>query len=239
MTLLVTGLGFAIYFTFTDTTPTPPDSVPSQGPDAASLMNVRDTIAAAPMLQTLPEDATGGVPALTPGPTIAMPASTSIGELGVPSGFPHTPEGAAAQLGEILVATLQPMDLAWASDIKTAWFHTPDEGQVWPVTLLIQGFLKQASMPLGMESDASLSVVPVAAQITGADGPDWVVACVLLDITYTREATARAAYGHCERMAWTGGRWLIAPGAHPPPAPSTWPGTDLAREAGWHGWTTG
>ena len=33
-----------------------------------------------------------------------------------------------------------------------------------------------------------------------------------------------------------GGRWLIAAGLPPAPAPSTWPETDLARQAGWLTW---
>ena len=34
-------------------------------------------------------------------------------------------------------------------------------------------------------------------------------------------------------MLWTGGRWLIGPGAPPAPAPSTWAGSDASVEAGW------
>ncbi|WP_147454149.1 hypothetical protein [Tessaracoccus antarcticus] len=237
--LLITGLGFAIHFAIADTTPTTA-STDGHAPDRTSTsVSVRDAIADAPMMTTTAADATSGTPALTPPPTLVEPASTSIGALGVASGFPHTPNGAAAQLGEILVATLQPMDLAWAQEIRQSWFQKSNQGQVWPVMLLIQGFLKQAGMPLGLEADALMTVTPVAAQIKGVDGPDWVVACVLLDVTYTSTSTARLAYGHCERMAWEGGadgRWLIAPGSHPPPAPSTWPGTDLAAKAGWRTW---
>lgn len=236
LVVLITGLGFAIYFAFFDSTPDRTVSDDEPTPELAVSGSARDAIAGAPMLETTVADATSGTPALTPSPSMVMPSLTSIGALGVASGFERTPEGAAAQLGEILAATLQPMDLAWAHEVQQEWFHNPDEDQVWPVSLLIQGFLEQAGMPTGLESDALITVNPVAAQIKGTDGPDWVVACVLLDITYTRTATARLAYGHCERMAWVGGRWLIADGVHPPPAPSTWPGTNLAAKAGWHTW---
>mgnify|MGYP000377299455 CR=1 FL=1 len=46
------------------------------------------------------------------------------------------------------------------------------------------------------------------------------------------------AFAHCERMQWVGGRWMVAPGAPPAPAPATWPGTQLAHEAGWRTWST-
>ena len=40
-------------------------------------------------------------------------------------------------------------------------------------------------------------------------------------------------YGTCERLQWTGDRWLIGPGTPPVRAPSTWPGSDAAVRAGW------
>ena len=80
---------------------------------------------------------------------------------------------------------------------------------------------------------------PTAAQVKGTDGTDWVLACVLLDVQARIVTQARIAYGHCERMQWStdeGGRWLIAAGSPPAQAPSTWPETDLARQAGWLTW---
>ena len=62
------------------------------------------------------------------------------------------------------------------------------------------------------------------------------LACVLLDVKAQISTQARIAYGHCERMQWTdqdGGRWVIGDGPAPARAPSTWPGTDLAAQAGW------
>jgi len=34
-------------------------------------------------------------------------------------------------------------------------------------------------------------------------------------------------------MVWDTDRWLIGPGPEPAPAPSVWPGTDLAIEVGY------
>ena len=100
----------------------------------------------------------------------------------------------------------------------------------------LQAFLGSAAGQHAGEAATALVVTPVAAQVKGSDGPDWVLACVLLDVQATLTRQARIAYGHCERMQWTGQRWVIAPGPAPARAPSTWPGTDLAAAAGWRTW---
>ncbi|MCR6494789.1 hypothetical protein [Cellulomonas sp. P24] len=108
----------------------------------------------------------------------------------------------------------------------------------WALMAAVQALLASEA---GRHIDApgtSVVTVPVAAQIKGSDEDDWVVACVLLDVTVTVVTEARAAYGYCERLQWAADRWVIAPGASPAPAPSTWPGTDLAAAAGWRTWTT-
>ncbi|MBB1510646.1 hypothetical protein [Tessaracoccus sp. MC1756] len=202
-------------------------------------MSKRDRIAAAAMMKTDPEAAKGGTPSLGDVPTITIPHATSNGAEGVPAGYPHTPEGAAGQLSNILWSVLSSMDLAHARRVQAAWFEDPHPADVWPVMVLIQGFLRAGQLTDGLEPGASLRVEPAAAQIKGSDGADWHVACVLVEITYTYRDQARMAYGHCERMAWTGQQWVIAAGSHPVPAPSTWPGTDLAVQAGWRSWVEG
>jgi hypothetical protein len=79
---------------------------------------------------------------------------------------------------------------------------------------------------------------PAAAQVKGTDGTGWVLACVLLDMRATITADAAMGYGYCERMQWSAGRWMIAPGTPPVRAPSTWPGSDLSIKAGWRTWAT-
>lgn len=233
--LLLSGLGFAVYFAVADD-PTPTtarvvDSLPTGG------VSVRDEIAAAPMLPVSAADATGGTPALGPLPTIDIPLVDQIGAEGIPTGYPKTPEGAVGQLGEILVSVLGSMDLGHAQRVQQAWFQDPT-GSVgsWPVLGLIQSFLTAGRMPDGLEPGASLTVIPSAGLVKGSDGDGWHVGCVLVEITYTFRDQARLAYGHCERMTWQEDRWVIADGTHPVPAPSTWPGTELALEAGWLTW---
>ena len=74
------------------------------------------------------------------------------------------------------------------------------------------------------------------ARIDIGDGPDWTTVCVLMKVSATYKSEGQIAFAHCERMQWVGGRWMVAPGAPPAPAPATWPGTQLAHEAGWRTW---
>ena len=80
---------------------------------------------------------------------------------------------------------------------------------------------------------------PVAGQVKGTDGPDWVLACVLLRVDATSPAPPPSPTGTANDCSGPTSRWQIAPGAQPAPAPSTWPGTDLARRAGWLHLVTG
>ena len=79
------------------------------------------------------------------------------------------------------------------------------------------------------DPSASVTLEPAAALVKGTDGPDWAIVCVLMKVTATYRQEAQVAFGHCERMQWVGGRWMIAPGAaagtgalRPGPAPR-WP----------------
>ena len=234
--VLLSGLGFAVYFAVVHdpTTRTRDQVVDSL---SAGGVSVRDEIAAAPMLAVSRSDATGGTPALGQLPTIDIPLVGQIGAEGIPTGYPKTPEGAVGQLGEILVSVLGSMDLAHAQRVQQSWFEDPTgSAGSWPVLGLIQSFLSAGRMPAGLEPGASLTVIPSAGQVKGSDGDGWHVVCVLVEITYRFRDQARPAYGHCERMTWIDGRWVIAEGEHPVPGPSTWPGTELALKAGWLSW---
>ena len=125
------------------------------------------------------------------------------------------------------------MSIAAANHVYEQWALPGGVGVAgWEITQDVQAFLATAQM--GSEKDMTSTVVatPAAAQVKGADGPDWVLACVLLDMRATITADARMGYGYCERMAWHAGRWMIASGTPPARAPSTWPGSDLSIKAG-------
>ncbi len=200
----------------------------------------RDEVAAQPML-AVPESA--AFPAETTSakaPVIKVPAGTGVnGPAFVMTGFPHTPEGAIGQLAQIDLAVLQSMSLTTAAEVYNAWALPGGvrAGQWW-ITASVQAFLTSTGMGEVKDPSSSVSLEPAAALVKGTDGPDWTTVCVLMKVTASYKQEGQIAFAHCERMQWVGGRWMVAPGAPPTPAPATWPGTQLAHEAGWRTWST-
>ena len=155
------------------------------------------------------------------------------------TGFPHTPEGAIGQLAQIDTAVLQSMSLQTAHEVYGAWALPGGvSADDWWITASVRAFLSSTDMGEVKDPSASVTLEPAAALVKGTDGPDWAVVCVLMKVTATYKQEAQIAFAHCERMQWVGGRWMVAPGAPPAPAPATWPGTALANEAGWRTWST-
>ena len=257
--LLLTGLGYAIHFALTPAGEAPP--APGEGPHVSQPSGIRppntpagalsagerrDRIAAAPMPPAAPADAEPAPPATQLAEPITIPPATTAGPAMVPSGFPRTPEGAVAQLAAIETTVLQAMSIPVAHAVHDAWALPSGVGPgEWSLTGHVRSFLGAARM--GAEKDLRTVVMatPAAAQVKGTDGPDWVLACVLLEVRAVIESEARIGYGHCERMQWqpdphqtgtAGGRWMIAPGDPPAVAPSTWPGSEQAIAAGWKTW---
>lgn len=230
------GLGYAAFATLSHPTTTTPTAA-TTAPTAFAGEAGRDAIAAAPMLVVSPADARGGVPATTPAPTITIPAATRLGPAEVPTGYPHTPEGAVGQLAAIAQTVVQTMTIQTATTVHQTWTApgAPDPAD-WELTAAVQAFLASAAGAWAGDPGLQVRATPAAGQVKGTDGTDWVVACVLLDVQATAVTQARTAFGHCERMTWDTDRWVVAPGAAPARAPSTWPGTDLAAAAGWRTW---
>ena len=232
--VLLLGLVLAVHsaVTISSGNDAPPERVLPADQEAR-----RDALAAEPMLQVSRSDSLSGVPAAVPGPVIDVPSSTEIGPAKVASGFPHTPEGAIGQLAAIEVTVLSEMNVARVVEVHEAW--TADgvaPVEQWRLMGHVRSYLGAVKMDGYLREGATVTVTPVAAQTKASDGPDWTIACVLVDVQAKYRSEARMAYGYCERMVWDGQRWLIAPGTPPVLAPSTWPGTDLAIEAGWRAW---
>lgn len=203
----------------------------------------RDEIAEAPMT-TLPAGAVNPTEEKPPAgaeeqDSIAVPSGVVPGPAAVLTGFDHTPEGAIGQLGAIETTVLQSMSMATTNEVYQAWALPGGTGpEAWPLTTSVRSFLQGAGMEATKDEAARISIEPAGAIVKGTDGPDWTLACVLVTLTASLEQEVQIGYGHCERMQWVGGRWMIAPGAPPALAPSAWPGSPAAVEAGWSTWTT-
>lgn len=200
----------------------------------------RDEIAAASMVE-VPAAAvnpTEEKPATEPD-SMAIPSGVVPGPAAVLTGYPRTPQGAVGQLAAIETTVLQSMSLAGASEVYEAWALPGGTGpRAWPLTTSVRAFLDGAGMEEAKDQDATVSIEPAGALVKGTDGPDWTLACALVTVTASLEQEVQIGYGHCERMQWVGGRWMIAPGTPPTTAPSAWPGSPAAAEAGWSTWTT-
>lgn len=234
--VLLAGLGYGIY-----TAVVSDGDQQLTGEDVADLpagQERRDAIASLPMPDVAPQDARRGVPASSPAPVLDVPAPTGLGPVSVPTGFPRTPQGALGQLAAITQTVLQSLSIQAAHDVHTAWSEPGAvPAEQWQLVKNLQAFLGSKAGPHLQEPTTSLRVTPVGAQIKGTDGQDWVLACVLFEVTATVVDQETIAYGYCEAMAWSSqGRWVLAAGPQAAAAPSTWPGTDLAREVGWRTW---
>lgn len=250
---LLVGLGYAIYLAVSglnddDSAAGDVATGETQRSTVARGASHRDEIAAEPMLSVPssaafpddPNDPDDGGDAAGDQDSIKIPTGTGINGPGlVMTGFPNTPEGAIGQLAQIDTAVLQSMSLQTAQEVYASWALPGGVGaDDWWITSSVEAFLGSSEMGSVKSATASVAVEPAAALVKGTDGPDWATVCVLMKVTATYRSEGHAAFGHCERMQWVGGRWMLAPGAPPAPAPATWPGTELATEAGWRTWTT-
>ena len=215
------------------------------GGHTATGADRRDVIAAAAMVAVGAEEARGGTPAAGEVSSFAVPAPQGVGPAEVATGFPASPGGAVGQLAAIVTAATQRMSVAEATRIYRGWALPGGVGPAdWSMTVNVQAFWGTAGRSQGQQAPGSapvrVSATPVAAQVKGTDGSDWVLACVLIDVRALLTQWARIGYGQCERMQWDGSsrRWMIGPGAAPAQAPSTWPGTEAAVRAGWRTWVT-
>ncbi|MGH2895290.1 MAG: hypothetical protein ACRDPM_18775 [Solirubrobacteraceae bacterium] len=251
--LLVSGFGYAVFLAIhsavTSTSPGEQPTLTSQqmNSDTALGEEHRDQIAAQPMLTVDADAMKPTTPTTQLAKSIEIPEATSTGPDDVPTGFPHTPEGAIGQLAAMSQTVLSSMSVSTTQHVYDDWAMAGGVGaDDWQMTANVTSFLGAAGMGPNMSPGATVSAIPAGAQVKGTDGPDWTVACVLFEVDATISSQSSIGYGTCERMQWNpesgssddGGRWMIAPGTPPMPAPNTWPGSALALKAGWLTWTT-
>lgn len=250
--LLLAGLGYTVARTVAPASPAGAAAVPTSVTPSATLQPAgatvadREGIAAAPMPAVDPADArppgsgTASAPTSAAVSAIVVPSPTRTGPAGVATGFPHTAEGAVGQLAAIESSVLQTMSLAHAREVHRGWALPGAVAAAdWALVADVQAFLDASQM--GGEKDPATVVVatPASGLVKGFDGPDWVLGCVLMQVRATITTEARMGYGHCDRLQWAKGRWMVAPGAEPALAPSTWPGSPASVRAGWRPWVTG
>lgn len=179
--------------------------------------------------------------ALDQGTTLTLPGPTTTGPAGVPSGFPRTPEGAVAQLAALDQVVLEGMSIPAAVTAADAWIAPGGPAATeWSVVRGLEALLTTAQQPaqgsaLQLELTAAMAKVQVEATSGNAgDSVDrQVVACVDFVLALVGIATEQIAAADCQRMTWTDGRWMIAPGPEEPSPPSVWPGTPESLAAGW------
>ena len=237
--LVLGGLAYTVVSTFAGHD-APADKEPSArawpvAADGTRGSAYRDALAAEPMLAATADDMKPAEPAAEPAELMVIDPPNTSGPANVPAGFAETPQGAVGQLAAIEIAVLEPMSIQVAQTIHDAWAIDGAPFDQWSLTKSIQAF-HQAAGTVDGDSAVWVAAAPVGAQVKGTDGPDWVLACVQLDVTVAVVEQTRFGFGHCERMQWAGDRWMIAPGTPPAQAPSTWPGSQRSRDAGWLRW---
>ena len=203
--------------------------------ESMSAAEARDALAARPM-PAVPDSASHPAPVSNrdAGPPIVLPRPTDTGPAGVPTGFPHTPEGAMAQLTAIDQTALQSGSLSGARAVIAAWAMPGGPTTTsWSAVRAMSSLLSAAGLSGGGSPQLAVVLTPLMGQIKGSVGPDFIVPCVDFELAVTLQQTARGATADCQRMVWHRDRWMIGPGEEPALPPSVWPGTDLAIDVGY------
>jgi len=238
--VLAAGVVLAVVHAIHPASGQPTDDVSAAGPipeptGPASSEDVQSSLAARPMT-VVPESASrpGPVSDQDPGAPIVLPPATSTGPAGVPTGFPHTPEGALAQLAAIDQSALQSDSLAGARAVIQEWAVPGGPTTTsWSGVRAMGALLDGAGLSGGGSAQFAVVLTPLMGQIKGSVGSDFVVPCIDFELDVTLQQTARGAVADCQRMVWRTDRWLIGPGDEPAVPPSVWPDTDLAISVGY------
>jgi hypothetical protein len=230
---VLTGLVVAVIGALTEDEP---GAAGAAAPAAAppTEMSRQDALAAAPMPSAEPEAALPGPLATQTAGVIELPRATGVGPAGVPTGYPRTPEGALGQLAAIDVTAMETGSMDGVRQVIADWAAvggpTP---QTWSGVDGMAQLLSAAGLSGAGSPQLAIVVRPIMGLIKGTVGPEFAVVCVNYEFTVTVEQTSRIAIADCQRMVWSGDRWLIGAGPEPAPAPSVWPGTEAAIGAGY------
>jgi hypothetical protein len=196
-------------------------------------------LATAPMLDVPPSAAEPhALTTATAGPPITLPAPTRVAGSAVATGFPPTPEGAIAQLAELMTAGMaggDPLTWARAYDSLAEDGAAPAE-QTWTGRDLADLRRGSNMAPTGpLPAGMTISWTPTDAIVKGiSDDGGYTVVCVLGEfVADVNGRVVTAGWGNCLPMRLVDGRWRIASGPTAAVAPSAWPGSAEAVAAGW------
>lgn len=197
-------------------------------------------------LPTAPAEAAQPGGALSTGKTgtLEIPPPMAVGDVGVASGFPHTPQGALGQLAAIDSTALSSASVQVAQEVISKWAApggpTPES---WSGVQGVAALLGSAGLSSDAQNGITISVEPKMGFIKGTVGSDFVVPCVDFIITATLPGAQpqQVAAADCQRMVWQndagastgGGRWVVGPGKEPAAAASLWPGSQASFDAGY------
>lgn len=163
---------------------------------------------------------------------IHIPQPRSLGEAQVATGFPKSSEGALAQLIAIDRRAIESGSVVTAQDVIDAWAApggpTPT---TWSGVAAVQSLLESAGLPANGSTELAIQLQPAMGLVQD----ETPTACVdfILSVTVRGGEPARIAVADCQRMTWTGDRWLIAAGEEATPTPSLWPGSQASYDAGY------
>ena len=262
--LLLVGLGASVYYALHPThtahtagaatatwSPTAPTSLPaavgggsvvplpastSAGPGGHGTPALEDALAARAMPSATLAQAQPGAPISSTDPgSIAVPTTARTDPLGVGAVYPHTPQGALAAMASIDKTAFDSGSMAGVRAVITAWAAPggPTTSS-WSGVKAMASFFDAAGLSGSGAAQLSIVMTPVMGLVKGTVGADFVVPCVDFEMDATLAQTERVGVADCERMVWTGDRWMVGAGAEPATPPSVWPDTDDAIRFGYH-----
>jgi hypothetical protein len=163
---------------------------------------------------------------------IHIPQPRSLGQAQVATGFPKSTEGALAQLIAIDRRAIESGSVVTAQDVIAAWAApggpTRDS---WSGVAAVQSLLEFAGLPANGSTELAIQLEPAMGLLQ--DETPTVCVDFVLSVTVRGGEPARIAVADCQRMTWTGDRWVIAAGDEATTTPSLWPGSQASYDAGY------
>jgi hypothetical protein len=195
-----------------------------------------ETAESAPAEQTWGDSAVDGAQpgALSRGSTgaIQIPRPRSLGQAQVATGFPKSTEGALAQLVAIDRRAIESGSVVTAQDVIAAWAAPGGlKPTTWSGVAAVQSLLESAGLPANGSTELTIQLEPAMGLVQ--DQTPTVCVDFVLSVTVRGAEPARIAVADCQRMTWTGDRWVIAAGEEATPTPSLWPGSQASYDAGY------